>query len=132
MLLRPYSMPGGKLQWPLWMPYELYGTIDYVYGWPAYDSHSGFTAAQASLNVIETLGYLVYLWIVYSYGRQEAVEGTGAPSKKYVGWLGKSRTVYGRWAAWAVLIAYGMAVMTLSKTVLYCKLCGWCLLCACC
>lgn len=113
-------MPGGKYQWPLWKPYELYTTVDYIYGWPAYNNHNGFTAAQGSLNVVETVGYMVYLWIVYSYGQQEAIEGRGAPEKSVLGKLAESRTVYGRMAGIATLLAFSTALMTLSKTVLYC------------
>ncbi|KAL1297088.1 hypothetical protein AAFC00_004672 [Neodothiora populina] len=119
VFLRPHSMAGGSLQWPLWMPYELYAKVDYIYGWPAYDSHNGFTAAQASLNVVETVGYLAYLWILFNHGEQEKIDGRGAVSRKSIGWLARSQTVCGQYAAWAVLILYGSSIMTLSKTVLY-------------
>lgn len=112
-------MAGGKYQWPLWMPYAKYATVDYIYGWPAYEQRNGFTAAQSSLNVVETVGYLIYLWILYRHGTQETVKGTGAPAKDQVGWLAQSRTLYGRRAAYAVLLLYGMSLMTLSKTILY-------------
>jgi len=115
-------MPGGKWVWPLYVPYELYGTIDYIYGSRAWDAHNGFTAAQGFLNIVETAGYLVYLAIVFQYGQQEETEGRGAPSKSLVGRLGEARTVYGRHAALATLLAFSTALMTLSKTVLYC---GW-------
>ncbi|KAG9547469.1 hypothetical protein KCV04_g21065, partial [Aureobasidium melanogenum] len=107
-------------QKPLWVPYELYGQIDHVYGWPAYNSGNGFTAAQSALNVVECAGYIYYLYLVYAYGRTEGnVQGTGAPDKEHVGKPGQSRTVYGKTAAQAVLLLYGVALMTLSKTVLY-------------
>lgn len=32
VMLRPWSMPGGALHWPMWAPYELYGKVDYIYG----------------------------------------------------------------------------------------------------
>ncbi|KAI5304900.1 hypothetical protein KEM55_009221, partial [Ascosphaera atra] len=54
-LLRPYSMPGGFLH-PLWKPYALYGEVDYMYGWPEYLAHNGFTAAQSFMNLVETVG----------------------------------------------------------------------------
>lgn len=119
VFLRPHSMAGGKLQWPLWMPYELYATVDYVYGWPSYDRRDGFTAAQASLNVVETIGYLGYLYIIYSQGKQDTMRGRGAPSKKQIGWLAQTRAVHGRWAAYAVLVLTSVSLMTLSKTILY-------------
>jgi hypothetical protein len=88
-------MEGGALHWPLWVPYRLYGTIDLVYGWFAFDKGMGFTGAQGMLNAIETAMYLVYLWLHFRS------EGTG------------------RTGATAVLIGFSAAVMTLSKTVLY-------------
>ncbi len=57
-------MPGGALHLPLFRPYALYGTVDYIYGWPAWRARNGFTAAQAGLNVVETVGYLGYLGVV--------------------------------------------------------------------
>lgn len=124
VFLRPHSMPGGKYQKPLWVPYELYGQVDHIYGWPAYNSGNGFTAAQSAVNVIECAGYIYYLYLVYAYGRTEGnVQGTGAPDKENVGKLAQSRTVYGKTAAQAVVLLYGVALMTLSKTVLYCMLC---------
>lgn len=120
VLLRPHSMPGGALHAPIWTPYELYGSVDHFYGWPAYNEQDGFTAAQSALNAVETLGYVVYLWIVWEYGRQEGSRGRGAPEPESVGALGRARTVRGRMAAWAVLVGFGAALMTLSKTVLYC------------
>lgn len=120
VLARPHTMPGGKLQWPLYMPYELYGQVDYIYGWPAWHAKNGFTAAQSALNVVETAGYAFYLYLVYAHGRTEDVQGTGAPDKQFVGKLSRSRTVHGKTAAQALVVLYGIALMTLSKTVLYC------------
>lgn len=120
VLLRPHSMPGGKYHWPLWVPYELYGRTDYVYGWKAWNEHNGFTAAQGWINVVETLGYLFYAYVVYTAGRQSAKQGRGAPTDGGV--LSESRTVHGQAAGLAVLVGYSASVMTVSKTVLYCKL----------
>ncbi|KAI4742064.1 hypothetical protein E4T50_07496 [Aureobasidium sp. EXF-12298] len=120
VFLRPHSMPGGKYQKPLWVPYELYGQVDHVYGWPAYNSGNGFTAAQSAVNVIECVGYIYYLYLVYAHGRTEKnVQGTGAPDKQKIGKLAQSRTVYGEAGAKAAVLLYGVALMTLSKTVLY-------------
>ncbi|KAG9987110.1 hypothetical protein KCU78_g20421, partial [Aureobasidium melanogenum] len=92
VFLRPHSMPGGKYQKPLW----------------------------SAVNVVECAGYIYYLYLVYAYGRTEDnVQGTGAPDKERVGTPGQSRTVYGKTAAQAVVLLYGVALMTLSKTVLY-------------
>ncbi|KAF4552187.1 Hypothetical protein D9617_11g010360 [Elsinoe fawcettii] len=118
VFLRPHSMPGGKYHWP-WQPYELYGNVDHVYGFKAYNNGVGFTAAQGTLNVVETIGYFVYLYIVYTKGTPSEEEGRGAPSKEKVGGLGKAMRVTGYWAGVACLIGFGVTVMTWSKTVLY-------------
>ena len=113
-------MPGGKFSWP-WAPYELYGTIDYIYGWKAYNEHNGFTGAQTFLNVIETAMYLYYLYILYAFGKQSSAHGRGAPKPATAGFLGEQRAVPGQRGVVGVLVAYTAAVMTVSKTVLYCE-----------
>jgi hypothetical protein len=106
VLLRPHSMLGGALHAPLWVPYALYGTVDYIYGFPALEARNCFTAAQASLNVVESVVYGWYLYALWAYG---AREGAG---------LGQRR-LRGRVAAWAVVVTFAAAVMTTGKTVLY-------------
>ncbi|KAI1640136.1 hypothetical protein F4809DRAFT_516179 [Biscogniauxia mediterranea] len=108
VLLRPLTMEGGSLHWPLWVPYKLYGEVDHVYGWKAFEARSGFTAAQGALNAVETVMYLAYVWV---YLFRSTHVATKAGDKK--------RVLAGRPAALAVLIAFSAAVMTLSKTVLY-------------
>ncbi|KAI3336633.1 hypothetical protein HD806DRAFT_528228 [Xylariaceae sp. AK1471] len=103
VLLRPRTMPGGDLQWPLYLPYALYGEVDLIYGWKAFNANNGFTGAQGMLNVIETFMYAYYAWVYY----QNAVS------------VGGKKVVLGRPAATAVLVAFSAAVMTLSKTLLY-------------
>ncbi|PHH80746.1 hypothetical protein CDD82_1537 [Ophiocordyceps australis] len=100
VLLRPHSMAGGWLHWPLWVPYTLYGEVDHVYGWKAWEARNGFTGAQAFLNLVETVLYLGYLWLAL-----RVVQDGGKGS--------------GRMAGLAVLLGFSAAVMTLSKTVLY-------------
>jgi len=117
VLGRPHTMPGGKLHKPIWAPYALYGTVDYFYGWPAIEANDGFTGAQGILNVIETLMYLVYLYIVYSYGYQEVNKSSNSVPNKLLG----KRKVVGKEAGLAVLILFAACVMTVSKTVLYCS-----------
>lgn len=117
-------MPGGFLHAPIWTPYELYGRVDHVYGFKAWEAHNGWTAAQGSFNLVETAAYLIYLYLVYTHGHAEAVQGTGAPDKSLLGRfraLGESRTVYGRTAAYAVVLAYSTSLITFVKTILYCK-----------
>ncbi|KAK3950788.1 hypothetical protein QBC32DRAFT_216516 [Pseudoneurospora amorphoporcata] len=89
-------MPGGALHYPLWTPYELYGRVDYVYGWKAWNERNGFTAAQGMMNAFETGLYLVYAWGVLGGSKGE-----------------------GRKGATVLLVGFAAAVMTLSKTVLY-------------
>jgi hypothetical protein len=50
-------MAGGALQWPLWVPYEIYASIDYVYGWPAWEAGEGFAAAVMTAS--KTLLYFL-------------------------------------------------------------------------
>ncbi|KAI1484070.1 hypothetical protein F4774DRAFT_364680 [Daldinia eschscholtzii] len=107
VLLRPLTMEGGPLHWPIYAPYKLYGEVDHVYGWKAFHARNGFTSAQGSLNVLETAMYLVYVWI---YFRSGATDARGRAT---------TRVLSGRPAAVAVLMAFSAAVMTLSKTVLY-------------
>ncbi len=98
-------MEDGWLHWPLWTPYKLYGEVDHVYGWKAFNARSGFTAAQGFLNVIETAMYLAYWYVFFTRAVQ----------------VGSRKALVGRCGAQAVLIGFSAAVMTLSKTVLYCK-----------
>ena len=121
VLLRPHSMPGGRLHSPVWTPYALYGTVDYIYGWPAFNARNGFTAAQTLMNVIETIGYIYYLWIVYQHGVTVS-NGRNTPKlKKGFMWLlTGDKVVAGRTGAIALLVAYTASAMTLSKTMLYC------------
>ncbi|KAF4456390.1 hypothetical protein F53441_1460 [Fusarium austroafricanum] len=103
---RPHTMPDGFLHWPLYVPYALYGEVDHIYGWKAFNSNNGFTAAQTTLNLVETFMYLVYLWMLWT--RADATSQ-----------MGTKRSMSGRDGALAVMIGFSAAVMTLSKTVLY-------------
>lgn len=122
VLLRPHSMPGGRLHSPIWTPYALYGKVDYIYGWPAFNARNGFTAAQTVMNVVETIGYIYYLAVVYRYGAT-VTSGRGArKTQKGLLWLVTGeKVVAGRVGAIALLVAYSASVMTLSKTLLYCR-----------
>ncbi|KAH6606881.1 c6 transcription factor [Trichoderma cornu-damae] len=104
VLLRPHSMPGGSLHWPVWAPYKLYGEVDHIYGFKAFHAGNGFTSAQGLLNALETLLYVCYLWVWYFRG-SASPEGV--------------RLVGGRAGARAALMGFSAAVMTLSKTLLY-------------
>lgn len=100
-------MPDGFLHWPLYVPYALYGEVDHVYGWKAFNAKNGFTAAQTALNLVETVMYLVYLYMLWTRA-DKAFDSA-------------KRTLSGRDGALAVVIGFSAAVMTLSKTILYCK-----------
>jgi hypothetical protein len=106
-------MPGGSLHW-IWVPYEIYLRTDYIYGWKAIEEKNGFTSAQGSMNVPETLLYFCYLYLVYSKGTQPKATRRGAnpgfPAQRYVG---------GQLGALAVMVGFAAAIMTFSKTLLY-------------
>ncbi|KAI0180085.1 hypothetical protein GGR52DRAFT_226362 [Hypoxylon sp. FL1284] len=111
VLLRPWTMEGGPLHWPVYAPYKLYGEVDHVYGWRSFEARSGFPSAQGALNVVETAMYCVYLYLYYT-ARVAAPAGqrkSGGPATVFAG----------RPAAVAVLTLFSACVMTLSKTVLY-------------
>ncbi|KAK5716270.1 hypothetical protein LTS12_027777, partial [Elasticomyces elasticus] len=117
-------MPGHKLHSPLWTPYALYGTIDYIYGWPAFNARNGFTAAQTVMNLFESGAYVYYLWVVYRYGVSAIPSSARArPAKQHrkglVWFLKDEKVVSGRVGASALLIAYTASVMTLGKTIIY-------------
>ena len=118
ILLRPHTMAGGAIQWPIWKPYETYAAIDYVYGWPGWENHDGFGAAQGVLNAIELILYGLYAMIVYNHGLP-APSGTGVEAKS--GFLSGGIKVRGKAGNRALIIGFAAAIMTLSKTVLYCK-----------
>ncbi|KAK3302776.1 uncharacterized protein B0T15DRAFT_543915 [Chaetomium strumarium] len=110
MLLRPHTMPGGSLHWPLWAPYKLYGEVDHMYGFKQWRLRNGFAAGQSVMNAVESLLYLAYLWVWYRHGREGWVVSGGRSSRKAVS--GKAGGV-------AVVLGFSAAVMTVSKTVLY-------------
>ncbi|KAI9679762.1 MAG: hypothetical protein M1817_004776 [Caeruleum heppii] len=128
VFLRPHSMTHGALHWPLFVPYKLYATVDYIYGLPAWEEGNGFTMAQAVVNLLESSVYAAYLWIVWRAGRESAKVGRGAPGRELVtrigggetaGWLRAAREVTGRDAAWACVLGFGGSLATVCKTVLY-------------
>ncbi len=107
-------MPGGSLHSPLWIPYEIYMRTDYVYGWKALEEKNGFTSAQGTMNIPETLLYLYYFYLVFFHGTQPKPM-RGGPR---LGFL-VQRYVHGQAGALAVIVGLTAAVMTLSKTLLY-------------
>lgn len=86
--------------------------MDYIYGWPAFNEVNGFTSAQALLNVVETAMYAYYAFVYF-------VDGKPAKGASASSWTGKS--IEGSAAGRAALVGFSGAVMTLSKSVLYCE-----------
>jgi len=119
ILLRPHTMKGGALQWPIWKPYEIYAAIDLVYGQPGWDNKDGFGGAQGVLNAVELVLYALYALTIYNHSLP-APAGTGIQVRKGVSaWLSGGRKVRGNSGNRALIIGFAAAVMTLSKTVLY-------------
>ncbi|KAM5429303.1 hypothetical protein McanMca71_007735 [Microsporum canis] len=120
VLLRPYSMPGGVYH-HFWSPYALYGTIDYMYGWRAFNSRNGFTSAQATMNLIETALYIYYIVVVWTQAKPVSVtRNPGKTSNKANGWsVMQKKSMTGTAGACALLAVFSASLMTLSKTVLY-------------
>ncbi|KPI44251.1 uncharacterized protein AB675_8717 [Cyphellophora attinorum] len=114
VFLRPWSMPGGHLHSPIWTPYALYGTVDYIYGWPAIENGVGFTAAQGALNFVESSMYGYYLFKLLQCG-----SGTEWYKVWDVAYWRRETVVEGEGMAKALVICFASAIMTLSKTVLY-------------
>jgi hypothetical protein len=121
ILLRPHTMAGGVLQWPIWKPYEIYASIDHVYGWPGWTEKDGFGGAQGVLNAVEVVMYGLYLAILYNHGKPSA-GGSGLQIGQGVkGWISGGMEIEGKVGNRALIIGFAAAVMTLSKTVLYCR-----------
>lgn len=120
-------MPGGRLHSPIWTPYALYGTVDYMYGFPAVEAGNGFTSAQGTLNWVETAMYIYYLIVIARrfVGDDGFVRGVAIRSfidlfTRYDNdGTGKVVIRGGKDLALAVLVCFASAVMTVSKTVLY-------------
>ena len=81
-----------------------------MYGFKQWEFGNGFTGAQGMMNLIESLMYAVYVWIWYTKGQGRMVQGRG-----------KVKSVGGRAGGVAAVVGFSAAVMTLSKTVLYCE-----------
>ena len=74
------------------------------------------------MNAIEVVLYGLYISIVYNHGIL-AEGGSGLQIGQGVrGWLSGGVKVEGRAGNKALLIGFSAALMTLSKTLLYCKL----------
>jgi hypothetical protein len=121
ILLRPHTMAGGALQWPIWKPYEIYAAIDHLYGAPGWDNKNGFGGGQGAMNAVELVLYGLYAMIVWNHGAW-AEGGSGLQIGKGVkGWLSSGVKIRGAIGNKALLIGFSASLMTLTKTVLYCE-----------
>lgn len=107
-------MPGGRLHWPLWVPYELYGRIDHIYGLPAWESQNGFTAAQGTLNAFETAAYIYYLVTLYRQ-RGHIISRRSSSTTTPLATVRADDATMAR----AVLLVFATFAVTCAKTVLY-------------
>lgn len=132
IFLRPHTFPGGALYYPLYVGYKLYGSVDLVYSVGAYEAGMGFTAAQGAVNALETIGYLGYLAVIVAFGGKggaDLEESDDDEEEEGEGWAGvvvrklgfSGTAVGGGWGGVACLCGFAVCVMTVSKTVLYCK-----------
>ena len=120
-------MPGGGF-WAdtVFKPYGMYGTVDYMYGFPAWEAKNGFTAAQASMNAIETARYVYYLYVVSArvtggdgFIRDFALKSLNVFSRKDGDDKEKIVIHGGTDVALALVLCFTSNIMTVSKTVLY-------------
>jgi hypothetical protein len=120
ILLRPHSMKGGKWEGTLWAPYEWYATVDWVYSQMAWDAKYGFSGAQSTMNIIEIACYLYYTYVLY-YDSIPSKKPRAGTKLDVLGLINGSRILGGERAPKALVIVFSGAVMTFSKTLLYCK-----------
>jgi hypothetical protein len=112
-------MAGGMLQWPLWKPYEIYASIDHLYGWPGWNNSDGWGGAQAVMNLVEVILYGLYIMIVVNHG-VPSDRGKGIQVSEGVnGWLAGGMRVAGKRGNRALMIGFTASLLTLSKTILY-------------
>ena len=74
------------------------------------------------LNAVEVVMYGLYLTIIYNHGKASA-GGSGLQIGEGArGWVAGGIKIEGKMGNRALIIGFAAAVMTLSKTVLYCEL----------
>lgn len=80
----------------------------------------GFTAAQASLNVAETIMYLYYMSVIFRNG--SGADRFFSCQDLNGFFIGEShKSIHGPGVASGVLVLFSAAVLTLGKTLLYCE-----------
>ena len=84
-----------------------------MYGWPAWNDGVGFTAAQGSLNLLESVMYCYYLYVLAMQGKE-----TGWYKFWEKEFWNEKTIVQGQGVALATVVAFSGAIMTVSKTAL--------------
>lgn len=69
------------------------------------------------MNLIESVFYLWYFWLVCQYGKR--VDKRSVGWWRLLGWYGERTVVEGKEGSFAVLVGLLGGTMTASKTVLY-------------
>ena len=106
VLLRPLSMSGGSLHRPLWIPYELYSKVDYLYGMPALERGDGLVSAFAIINFVESILYIWCAWKLYHESKTS---------------LAHERYFEGRVGNKVLLVMFATSLTVCTKTILYGK-----------
>ena len=120
-MARPASFKGGRLAW-IWPGYAWQETIDLTYSWKAYRARLPWAATQSLMNYVEAAGYIAYLGLLVLYAKERPVKGRARRDVPVWEKLWNGYTVGGEMGGIAVLLGFALAVMTLSKTIIYCKL----------
>ncbi|KAK1756473.1 hypothetical protein QBC47DRAFT_401376 [Echria macrotheca] len=108
VFLRPHSMVGGSLHWPIWSLYKIQAELDHTYGFKEFLAGGGWNYAQSAGNIVENLANMFYLAL---YWRAGTALRTAS---------GETVTALtGRTGAVALLVAFATAVSTTYKTALY-------------
>jgi hypothetical protein len=112
VLLRPHSMPGGPIHRPLWIPYEIYGRVDYLYGIPGLERGDGLVAAFAVINFLESTLYLWCAWKLFSESKiSQYDEGAWFQERYIEGCMGNK----------VLLVMFATSLTVCTKTILYGK-----------
>ena len=112
VLLRPLSMSGGSLHRPLWIPYELYGKVDYLYGIPALERGDGLVSAFAIINFVESILYVWCAWKLYRESKTSLAHKGSRLLKRYF---------EGRVGNKVLLVMFATSLTVCTKTIFYGK-----------
>ena len=111
VILRPYSMPGGCLHRPIWIPYGLYGEVDHLYGLQSLENGDGLVIAFAMLNFVESCLYLWCAWKVVSESKSKKSSGRFLRVQE--------RHIEGCEGCRVLLLVFATSLMVCVKTILY-------------